>query len=100
LVIFISKRRNEVLRLEQEYAHKEALAKSYDSYRQQIEKLQQEQQNKLLPILLEKMIIAISLNPAETLDKGGKDKTPIEELMKKQEFLDFIKKAKDFSNGK
>ena len=100
LVIFISKRRNEVLRLEQEYAHKEALAKSYDSYRQQVEKLQQEQQNKLLPILLEKMIIAISLNPAETLDKGGKDKTPIEELMKKQEFLDFIKKAKDFSNGK
>lgn len=77
LSMFSSKRRNESQRLEQEYAHKEALAKSYASYRQQIEKLGDEKQQELLPILLENMIKAIAFNPAETLDKNHKDDTPI-----------------------
>lgn len=72
LAFFSSKCRSEALRLEQEYAHKETLAKSYDSYRQQVEKLGKEEQNKLLPILLDNMIKAIALNPAETLDKNHK----------------------------
>src|SRR6185312_17547490 len=39
LAYFASRRRSEFQRLEQEYAHKESLAKSYDSYRQQIDEL-------------------------------------------------------------
>ena len=89
------RRRNEAQRLAQEYAHKKVLAKSYESYKQQIEKLSEEEQNKLLPILMENMLKAIALNPAETLDKNHKEPTPIEEVIKKKEFWDFIEKIKN-----
>lgn len=95
LVLFVSRRRNEAQRLAQEYAHKEALAKSYESYKQQIEKLSEEEQNKLLPILMENMLKAISLNPAETLDKNHKEATPVEEVLKKKEFWEHLEKVKD-----
>lgn len=42
LAIFASKRRSEAERLKQEYAHKEALAKSYQSFKLQIEELDSE----------------------------------------------------------
>lgn len=95
LVLFVSRRRNEAQRLAQEYAHKEVLAKSYESYKQQIEKLSKEEQNKLLPILMANMLKAIALNPAETLDKNHKEPTPMEEVIKKKEFWDFIEKIKN-----
>ncbi|OQS56374.1 hypothetical protein ASU4_11560, partial [Actinobacillus suis] len=95
LVLFVSRRRNEAQRLAQEYAHKEALAKSYDSYKQQIEKLSEENRNELLPKLMDNMLKAIALNPAETLDKNHKEPTPIEEVLKKKEFWDFIEKVKN-----
>lgn len=90
LVIFISRRRSEVERLSQEYAHKEVLAKSYDSYKQQIEKLPKEDQEKLLPVLMEGMIRAISLNPAETLDQKHQSDSPISEILKDKSFIDSI----------
>lgn len=86
LVIFISKRRSEAERLTQEYAHKESLAKSYDSYKQQIEKLSEENQKELLPVLMENMIKAIALNPAETLDKKTPKRQPHFRNFKRQEF--------------
>lgn len=94
LVMFVSKRRSEAQRLEQEYAHKEALAKSYESYKKQIEKLNEEEQSKLLPILMENMLKAIALNPAETLDKNHKEPTPMEGITKKKEVLEFMKQLK------
>lgn len=100
LVLFISKRRKEAQRLAQEYAHKEALAKSYESYKQQIEKLDEEDKNKLLPILMENMLKAIALNPAETLDKNANNETPMEEVIKKKEFWDMIEKLKSFIPSK
>ncbi len=101
LVIFVSRRRNEAQRLAQEYAHKEALAKSYDSYKQQIEKLSEEnRKEELLTKLMGNMLKAIALNPAETLDKNHKDPTPIEEVIKKKEFWDFIEKVKSLVPAK
>lgn len=100
LVVFVSRRRNEAQRLAQEYAHKEALAKSYDSYKQQIEKLSEENRNELLPKLMDNMLKAIALNPAETLDKNHKEPTPIEEVIKKKEFWDFIEKSKNLMPSK
>ena len=90
LVIFISKRRSEAERLTQEYAHKESLAKSYDSYKQQIEKLSEENQKELLPVLMENMIKAIALNPAETLDKKHQSDSPISEILKDKNFINSI----------
>lgn len=90
LVIFVSRRRSEAERLSQEYAHKEVLAKSYDSYKQQIEKLSKEDQEELLPVLMEGMIKTISLNPAETLDKKHQSDSPISEVLKDKNFIDSI----------
>lgn len=96
LVIFVSKRRSEAERLTQEYAHKESLAKSYDSYKQQIEKLANDNQKELLPVLMENMIKAIALNPAETLDKKHQSDSPMSEILKDKSFID---KIKDISIG-
>ncbi|OOF29802.1 hypothetical protein [Salinivibrio proteolyticus] len=74
LTVFASKRRSEQQRLRQEYAHKEALAKSYDSYKQQIEALDGENQQ-LQAKLLERTIDAIAFNASTTLDKKHSDGT-------------------------
>jgi hypothetical protein len=82
LAFFATKRRSEYQRLEQEYAHKEALAISYDSYKQQIDALNKESVA-LQEKLLDKTIEAISFNAAQTLDKSHGDKMPAIELSDK-----------------
>ena len=89
LAIYASKRRSENQRLEQEYAHKETLAKSYSSYKQQIEDLNQEDKE-LLTKLLETAITTISYNASETLSNKHGDGTPIQEGLKS--LVDEVKK--------
>lgn len=91
LAIFASIRRSENQRLEQEYAHKEALAKSYSSYKKQIDGLKQEDQV-LLVKLLNSAIETISKNASDTLDKKHGDGTPIQHLTKT--LIEEIKKKK------
>jgi hypothetical protein len=81
LAIFASKRRSENQRLQQEYAHKEALAKSYVSYKMQIDELNQEDK-KLLEKLLDSSINTVSHNASESLDKKHGDSTPMQETIK------------------
>jgi len=75
LAIFASKRRSEALRLQQEYSHKEALAKSYQNFRTQIEALNQPSED-LMKKLLDAAIDAVSNNASDTLDRKHGDKTP------------------------
>ena len=82
LAIYASKRRSEAQRLQQEYAHKEALAKSYNSYKQQIEGLSGEDGD-MLKSLIMKAIDAIAYNASETLDKRHGDKSPVQEMLEK-----------------
>lgn len=82
LAMFASKRRSEDRRLQQEYAHKEALAKSYQSFKQQIESLKTED-NALMKQLLEKAITAIAFNASTTLDGKHGDKMPVMEVLDK-----------------
>ena len=81
LAIYASKRRSENQRLQQEYAHKEALAKSYVSYKMQIDELKQEDK-KLLEKLLDSSIDTVAHNASESLDKKHGDSTPIQETIK------------------
>jgi hypothetical protein len=81
LAVFVSKRRSENQRLQQEYAHKEALAKSYASYKEQIENLQGEDKE-MLSRFMDKIIDAIVFNASSTLDKDHRDPTPLEHAMK------------------
>lgn len=78
LALFSSKRRSETLRLQQEYAHKEALAKSYQNFKTQIEALGQSDPE-LMKKLLSSAIDAVSKNASDTLDKKHGDKTPVHE---------------------
>lgn len=91
ITLFASKRRSEFLRLQQEYAHKEALAKSYQSFKKQINELNQED-----PVLMEKLlssaIDAVSSNASETLDKKHGDKSPVHEGV--DGFVSTIEKVK------
>lgn len=77
LAIFASKRRSEAERLKQEYAHKEALAKSYQSFKFQIEELDSENKEPLLEKLLAAAIDTIATNASSTLDKKHGDNAPL-----------------------
>lgn len=75
LAFYASKRRSENQRLQQEYAHKEALAKSYDSYKKQLEQLGDENRE-MQCALIAQVMDAIAYNPAATLDGKHGDKMP------------------------
>lgn len=82
LAIFASKRRSESRGFEEEYAHKEALAKSYSSYKLQIEELGDEDKA-LMGKLLDKSIDTVSENPTNrVLNRKHGDSTPIMEILK------------------
>ena len=72
LAIYATKRRSESRALEEEYAHKEALAKSYSSYKKQIEEISQGDPE-LMVKLLSKTIDTISENPSEVLNRKHGD---------------------------
>ncbi|WP_153915976.1 hypothetical protein [Shewanella sp. TC10] len=91
LTIFASKRRSETQRLQQEYAHKEALAKSYQNFKMQIEALEQSDPA-LMNKLLSSAIDAVSKNASDTLDKKHGDKTPMNEGV--EGFLSSLERAK------
>jgi gas vesicle protein len=80
LALFASKRRSEAQRLQQEYAHKEAIAKSYIGFKTQIDALGLEEKD-LTRRLLESAIDAISYNASKTLDGKHSDSTPLKEVL-------------------
>lgn len=82
LAYYASKRRSEFQRLEQEYAHKEALAKSYESYRRQIADLGADN-DVLMRDLLAKAVEAIAFNASMSLDGNHGDKIPIQEAIER-----------------
>ena len=68
LAIFCSNRRKEAMKLLQEYTHKVAVTSSYESYKEQIKNLNEENQE-LLTKLMSSTIDIISKNPSDFLDK-------------------------------
>jgi hypothetical protein len=74
-----SKRRSESQRLQQEYAHKEALAKSYDSYKKQLQELDGEDKD-MQKEFIRKAIDAIAYNASQTLDGKHGDNHPVTDL--------------------
>ncbi|WP_375276698.1 hypothetical protein [Alteromonas australica] len=83
LAIFASKRRSEALRLQQEYSHKESLAKSYQNFKKQVDELQSSRKEELLEKLLGAAIDAVAMNASDTLDKKHGDNTPANEGFEK-----------------
>lgn len=98
IAVFASIRRSQYERLQQEYAHKEAFAKSYESYRKQLESLTGTDVESLQKELIAKAIDAIAFNASSTLDGRHRDKMPLEHALellsdeKNQSFLDRFRK--------
>lgn len=99
LAFYASKRRSESQRLQQEYAHKEAFAKSYQSYKKQLQDLKVEGDD-LQKDLIKNAIEAIAYNASQTLDGNHGDKMPflaaIEDYLNKypEKVIDAFKTAK------
>lgn len=86
LAIFSTQRRNESKRLQEEYKHKETLARSFLGYKKQIDEIQSDssQDNmNLAKRLVENLVEMTSQNPNKALDKVKKDNTPTTELLEK-----------------
>ena len=84
LAIFSATRRSQYERLQQEYAHKETFASSYDSYKKELRELG-DSTSELQKLLLDKAILAVAFNASSTLD--GKDH------LEKPPVLKFLEKA-------
>ncbi len=93
LAVFSATRRSQYERLQQEYAHKEAFASSYESYKTQLKELKTDT-DILQQELLAKAIEAISFNASKTLDGNHTEKPPIMQALEKFS-TDDIKKIID-----
>lgn len=90
LAIFSATRRSQYERLQQEYAHKEAFAASYESYKKQLSDLQVSG-DELQKELIAKAIDAIAFNASSTLDGKHTEKPPILHALEKLN-IDEVKK--------
>ncbi len=96
LAVFSSKQQSQSRRLQEEYAYKETLAKSYEGYKREIEKLPTSaEKNKMLEKLLSAMVTMAEFNPSQTLQmRHHNDKPPIlTDLFKKGSKPDGDKQA-------
>lgn len=97
VAIFSATRRSQYERLQQEYAHKEAFASSYESYKKQLQDLKVDN-DILQKELIAKAIDAIAFNASKTLDGKHTEKLPVHQLLEKlnmeelKKLLDLIKK--------
>jgi hypothetical protein len=94
--IFSATRRSQYERLQQEYAHKEAFASSYESYKKQLQELKIDA-DLLQQELIAKAIEAIAFNASKTLDGKHEEKLPMMQLLEKvnlgelKELLELVK---------
>lgn len=79
LAVFSSKQQSQSRRLQEEYAYKETLAKSYEGYKREIEKLPAStEKNKMLEKLLGTIVNMAEYNPSQTLQmRHHNDRPPI-----------------------
>jgi hypothetical protein len=85
LGVFASKQQSQYKRLEQEYAYKETLSKSYEGYKREIENLPAgKQRDEILKKLVDALVTMSSYNPSETLvEKEHHDKPPMMDWLNK-----------------
>ncbi|CAH6993568.1 conserved hypothetical protein [Vibrio chagasii] len=91
LALFSSKQQAQNKRLEEEYAHKEAVTKTYVGHQRQIEKLgESDARDELLVQLAKTTIDTIDFNPSSTLEKTSHKKD-----LPASEVLEIAKQALD-----
>lgn len=96
--VFSATRRSQYERLQQEYAHKEALASSYEGYKKQLQDLKGDAED-LQKELIAKSINAIAYNASVTLDGKHTEKPPVFQMLEKLN-ADDLKKMIDMVRQK
>ena len=96
--VFSATRRSQYERLQQEYAHKEALASSYEGYKKQLQDLKGDAED-LQKELIAKSINAIAYNASITLDGKHTEKPPVFQMLEKIN-ADELKKLLELVRGK
>lgn len=77
LGVFAGKKVSQYFRLQQEYGHKESMAKSYVGFSREVEKLPtNERTEKLREAQLQSIVKMSAENPSETLDNGSHEEKP------------------------
>lgn len=77
LGVFAGKKVSQYFRLQQEYGHKESMAKSYVGFSREVEKLPaNDRTDKLREMQLENMVEMGAENPSATLDNSGHEEKP------------------------
>ena len=100
VAIFSATRRSQYERLQQEYAHKEALASSYESYKKQLQDLGAGTEE-LQKELIARAIDAIAYNASATLDGKHTEKPPAMQILEKfnadelKKLLDMVRARKE-----
>lgn len=91
IAIYASKQQSQNKRLQQEYAFKEDVAKSYQGFKKEIENLDEDEESNVLKLqFMQRLVDIIGENPTSTLEhRSHKDKPPLLD-----EFSDRFKKAK------
>ena len=100
LALFSATRRSQYERLQQEYAHKEALARSYESYKKQLLDLKGDSED-LQKVLISKAIDSIAYNASVTLDGKHEEKLPAQKILEVfnvDELKKLVDLAKTFSS--
>ncbi|OWK89913.1 hypothetical protein B5Z71_04750 [Campylobacter jejuni] len=84
LGVFSTRRRNEIKRLQEEYKHKETVAKTYYGYQEQMEKLSDSGKAKeLQERLMSNLVDMVNQNPNITLDKIKQENAPMIDFVEK-----------------
>lgn len=100
LALFSATRRSQYERLQQEYAHKEAFASSYESYKKQLQDLNGGAED-LQRELITKAVEAIAFNASATLaGKHHEEKPPLVQLLEKANFEQLQKLFDNLKNFK
>ena len=77
LAVYAGRRHNQALRLEEDYAHKEALSKSFEGYKAQLLEIEAESDEKDATLdLIQRTLEALSLQPGRIYNGGHEDITP------------------------
>ncbi len=77
LAVFSSKQQSQFKRLQQEYAYKESLAKSFEAYKREIDQLpDSDRKTELIEKLIDSMVTMCGYNPSVTLENRSHEEKP------------------------
>lgn len=82
---YAARRHSQALRLEEDYAHKESLSRSFEGYKKQISELEDAEVNKKQTLnLVEKTLGALSADPGRIYRERNEDGTPFSAIFRRR----------------